>query len=164
VRSTTDHTVSNVATAIDGSIGSIVGALGVAIVPVPADAQPASRTTPINFDLIMRVWDIHPSRKCSRNLHGEHRELHGLLNILVLQKSGYSFQPETKRWEGKLAALYNRHQQLVEEMERRGYRHHSPLDRRRARGVATQSVFIDSIEDQERLLGEKPCECLLPIP
>ena len=137
---------------------------GVTGVPGPADAQPANRITPINFDLIMRVWDVHPSRLCRRHLLGEHRELHGLWNILVLEKRGYSFHPETKRWEGKLAALYKRHQQLVEEMQRRGYRHHSPLDRRRARGVATQSVFVDSIEDQERLLTEKPCECLLPVP
>ena len=110
----------------------------------------------------MRIWDVHPSRLCRQHLLGEHRELHGLWNILVLGKRGYSFHPETRRWEGKLAALYLRHQLLVEEMTRRGYTHRSPLDKRRARGAATQHAFIDSIEDQVRMLANKPCECLLP--
>ena len=110
----------------------------------------------------MRIWDVHPSRLCRQHLLGEHRELHGLWNILVIGKRGYSFHPETKRWEGKLAALYLRHELLVAAMERRGYDHRSPLDKRRARGGSTQDVLIDSLDDQERLLGNKPCECLLP--
>jgi hypothetical protein len=47
-------------------------------------------------------------------------------------------------------------------MQRRGYHHHSPLDKRRARGDSMQHAFIDAVEDQERILVDKPCECLLP--
>jgi hypothetical protein len=81
----------------------------------------------------------------------------------VLDKSGYRQHPETVRWAGKLAALYLRHELLVGEMERRGYRHASPLDAAFATGSARQDVFIDPPEEQLRLLRVKPCECLLGV-
>lgn len=67
--------------------------------------------------------------------------------------------PETKRWVGKLKALYARHDALVEEMEKRNYRHSSPLDESLAIGDATQTEFVHSIDEQYRLLNEKHCLC-----
>lgn len=112
----------------------------------------------------MRIWDVPPRQLCRQHLLGEHRELHGLWNILVVRGGigGYSHHPETKRWVGKTRALYQRHQQLVAEMERRGYQHRSPLDRTAATGRRVQDTFIDSIAEQERLLANKPCGCPLP--
>jgi hypothetical protein len=112
----------------------------------------------------MRIWDVPPRRLCRQHLLGEHRELHGLWNILVVHKGmgGYSRHPETQRWVGKTRALFERHEELVAEMERRGYQHESPLDRTMATGGRIQDVFIDSPEQQERLLIEKVCECPLP--
>lgn len=110
----------------------------------------------------MRIWDVEPARLCRQHLLGEHRELHGLWNIHTLGKAGYGRHPETVRWEGKLAALFARHERLVEEMERRGYRHASPLDPALAVGDAVQDRFVDSPAEQLRLLREKPCPCLLP--
>ena len=110
----------------------------------------------------MRIWDVDPILLCRKHLLGEHRELHGLWNILVHGKVGYSHHPETRRWQGKLAALHHRHARLVAEMGRRGYRHESPLREDLATGSVEQDVLIDSIEDQLRLLREKPCDCLLP--
>ena len=107
----------------------------------------------------MRIWDVEPALLCRQHLLGEHRELHGLWNILTLGLKGYSRHPETLRWEGKLAALYDRHEALVQEMARRGFRHASPLDKRRARGSRKQDVFIDSPAQQRRLLKAKPCDC-----
>jgi len=51
----------------------------------------------------MRVWDIHPKHLCRKHLLAEHRELHGLWNILTKHKGagGYSHHPETLRWVGK---------------------------------------------------------------
>lgn len=91
----------------------------------------------------------------------EHRELHGLWNILTKHggRGGYSRHPETLRWVGKLKALYLRHELLVREFERRGYKHHTPLDKRLARGKAKQDVFIDTISKQKEILRNKPCEC-----
>jgi hypothetical protein len=114
----------------------------------------------------MRIWDVPPPRLCRQHLQGEHRELHGLWNILVVHggHGGYSRHPETLRWVGKTRALFERHQLLVAEMERRGYQHRSPLDRAAAVGAATQDVYLESPEEQERLLTSKPCDCLLPAP
>ena len=107
----------------------------------------------------MRIWDVAPARLCRAHLLGEHRELHGLWNILTQGKSGYRRHPETRRWEGKLAALYARHEALVGEMERRGYRHGTPLDRRLARGEAEQLEYVDDPTEQLRILRAKGCGC-----
>lgn len=112
----------------------------------------------------MRIWDVAPSALCRQHLLGEHRELHGLWNILNHDLAGYRNHPETRRWEGRLAALYRRHGALVEEMERRGYRHGSPLDPALATGRAEQDRFVDSLERQWDLLLEKPCLCPLTEP
>lgn len=109
----------------------------------------------------MRVWDVDPPVLCRSHLLGEHRELHGLWNILTLGHTGYARHPETRRWEGKLAALYGRHEALVVQMARRGYRHHSRLDPSLATGSSTQDVFVDSVDAQLDILRSKPCPCLL---
>ena len=109
----------------------------------------------------MRIWDLPPERLCRQHLLGEHRELHGLWNIVAQGKRGYSRHPETVRWQGKLAALFRRHELLVAEMERRGYHHASPLDRKLSGGSATQDVLITPLAEQEALLRAKPCDCLL---
>jgi hypothetical protein len=62
---------------------------------------------------------------------------------------------------GKSRALYARHELLVAELARRGYRHHSPLEAALASGSATQDVLLDSLADQLALLADKPCPCLL---
>lgn len=110
----------------------------------------------------MRIWDVDPARLCRKHLLGEHRELHGLWNVLTLGKTGYSRHPETLRWEGRLAALYRRHEALAREMERRGYAHASALDRSLATGAEVQDRFVDPPDEQLRILAAKPCECPLP--
>jgi hypothetical protein len=111
----------------------------------------------------MRIWDVDPALLCRSHLLGEHRELHGLWNILVHNKRGYSQHPETRRWIGKQAALFRRHEQLVAEMTRRGYHHSSPLDPSFAIGEAIQDIFIDLPARQLEILQAKPCSCLLQI-
>jgi hypothetical protein len=113
----------------------------------------------------MRVWDIHPKHLCRKHLLAEHRELHGLWNILTIHKGkgGYSHHPETLRWVGKLRALYGRHEALVKEFEKRGYKHHTPLDKKKATGSADQKIFINIVKEQKQILKDKKCECLLHI-
>ena len=109
----------------------------------------------------MRVWDINPNNLCRKHLLGEHRELHGLWNILTKHggMGGYSSHPETKRWVGKEKALYDRHQALVVEMLKRGYNHKSPLNEKLATGEAEQNTFINTIAEQKDILSKKLCEC-----
>lgn len=107
----------------------------------------------------MRIWDVPPARLCRKHLLSEHRELHGLWNILTQGRSGYRNHPETRRWVGKLAALYARHEAEVIEMTRRGYSHFSPLDATLATGLAEQDEYVDSPDRQAEILRSKGCEC-----
>lgn len=113
----------------------------------------------------MRVWDIHPKHLCRKHLLAEHRELHGLWNILTKHKGkgGYSQHPETLRWFGKQKALFLRHEKLVKEILKRGYDHRTPLDKHLATGSGSQKVFINTIKEQRIILQEKSCQCLLCI-
>lgn len=109
----------------------------------------------------MRIWDIHPKYLCRKHLLAEHRELHGLWNILTKHKGrgGYSKHPETLRWIGKQKALYKRHGMLVKEFERRDYNHYTPLNKRFAQGNNAQKTFINTPTEQKIILRNKPCEC-----
>lgn len=107
----------------------------------------------------MRIWDIPPEKLCNKHLLGEHRELHAIWNIITENKKGYSKHPETLRWKGKLKALYNRHAKQVKELKKRGYKHNSPLDIKKARGKEKQDYYIDSIEKQKYILKKKDCKC-----
>lgn len=107
----------------------------------------------------MRIWDIPTKKLCRQHLLGEHRELHAIWSIILKNKKGYSRHPETMRWRGKLKLLYQRHQEQVEEMVRRGYRHLSPLDKKFSPGKNKQDIFIDSIKEQKKILKSKKCEC-----
>ena len=111
----------------------------------------------------MRIWDVEPKYLCRKHLLAEHRELHGLWNILTVHggTGGYSRHPETLRWVGKTKALYARHEELVREFARRGYDHRTPLDERLAVGRGTQDVFLETPEQQTEVLREKPCDCPL---
>ena len=108
---------------------------------------------------LMRIWDIPPEKMCRQHLLGEHRELHALWSIITNNKKAYAHHPETMRWRGKLKALYLRHEALVYEMTKRGYKHHTPLDPALATGKAVQDELVDSYEEQVRLLKERGCKC-----
>ena len=107
----------------------------------------------------MRIWDLKPEVLCDNHLLGEHRELHAIWNILTQGKKGYANHPETKRWVGKLKALFDRHQEEAREIEKRGWKHNSELDAGLAVGSALQDELIDPIDIQKELLKQKPCRC-----
>ena len=107
----------------------------------------------------MRIWDIPPNLLCSKHLLGEHSELHAIWNILTQGKKGYSDHPETRRWKGKLRALFSVHEEIVQEMLARGFNHKSPLDRTLAKGKRVQDEFVDPVERQIEILKQKGCYC-----
>ena len=107
----------------------------------------------------MRIWDISPKNLCRKHLIAEHGELHSLWSIIINNKRGYSKHPETSRWRGKLKALYDRHEKLVKEMEKRGYRHNSPLNIQQAKGKKIQDIYLDKPLKQKQILKNKPCDC-----
>jgi hypothetical protein len=107
----------------------------------------------------MRIWDLEPASLCRSHLLGEHRELHAIWTILTDGRREYANHPEVRRWRGKLAALYARHDAQVAEMVNRGYRHSSPLDLRLATGPSEQDDQLASTSEQRALLAAKPCPC-----
>lgn len=107
----------------------------------------------------MRIWDIHPRKLCRNHLLGEHRELHAMWAVITENKKGYSMHPETLRWKGKLKAMYARHEELVNEMNRRGFVHKSSLDKRKATGKSIQDEYVDPLSTQIGILKKKGCPC-----
>ena len=107
----------------------------------------------------MRIWDVPPHILCRAHLLGEHRELHATWAILTEGKRGYARHPEVVRWQGKLRALFLRHDALVTEMASRGYNHRTPLDESLATGASVQDGFVDGLEAQYMLLQAKGCSC-----
>lgn len=70
------------------------------------------------------MWMVDPATMCRKHLLGEHVEIHMFVGTLRkgLNMDGYL--------TGNLlepSALMQRHEELAVEMERRGYKHRSPL-------------------------------------
>jgi hypothetical protein len=112
----------------------------------------------------MRIWDLDAAQLCDQHLLGEHRELHAIWSVITQDKRGYARHPETLRWRGRLAALYARHEEQVDAMQGRGFRHVSPLDAGLATGTAEQTELIDSLEAQRTRLAARGCGCRLADP
>jgi len=102
----------------------------------------------------MRIWDIDPGYLNRQSLLGEHRELHGMVSILVQGKKGYARHPETLRWALHLDALCMRHYQLAAEMRLRGYQDRTPLPNPPT-DFAWPQDFIDPPAEQYRILQRK---------
>ena len=102
----------------------------------------------------MRIWDISPGYLNRQSLLGEHRELHGIVSIIVNGKKGYSRHPETLRWVGFGWALRMRHRQLACEMALRGYTDRSPVTMN-SKENEWPGIFIDNPYMQLQLLREK---------
>lgn len=102
----------------------------------------------------MRIWDINPGYLNRQSLLGEHRELHGLVSIMVNNKKGYSKHPETVRWLKYGWAINTRHKLLAAEMELRGYKDKSPV-RTGSNKFKWPEIFIDTPYDQYQILKKK---------
>jgi hypothetical protein len=102
----------------------------------------------------MRIWDISPGYLNRQSLLGEHRELHGIVSIIVNGKKGYSNHPETIRWVGYGWSLWKRHQLLAAEMSLRGFTDKTPVLTRTKKGLWPE-VYIDEPARQFQLLESK---------
>ncbi len=74
----------------------------------------------------MRMWMVPPRRMCRKHLLGEHVEIHMAVATLRL---GKSVDGVLEKGLLELRNLKSRHDELVQEMLHRGYRHNSPLGR-----------------------------------
>ena len=59
----------------------------------------------------------------------------------------------------KLNSLYIVHEEIVKEMKSRGYNHDSPLEVNFAIEKDVQKDFVDTLQDQIKILKTKNCAC-----
>jgi hypothetical protein len=73
----------------------------------------------------MRMWMVEPRIMCRSHLLGEHAEIHMFVWNIDRKHSvkGYLTKGFLETHN-----LYRRHEELAQELAKRGYRHNSPLD------------------------------------
>ena len=72
----------------------------------------------------MRMWMVPARWLCRQHLLGEHKELHMLYGCII---KGKSLKGYIEKGLIQTGSLTSRHNELVLEMEHRGYNHKSPL-------------------------------------
>ena len=94
----------------------------------------------------MRMWMIDPKLLCRKHLLGEHYEIHKSIGnlrsggnwVMSLTKNGY-LEPQNFK---------KRHDMIVAEMTRRGYKHDSPVNDDFSRTVVRGHVDVKmSVDD-----------------
>jgi len=73
---------------------------------------------------LMRMWNVDPRLMCRRHLLGEHVEMHMFAGTLA---KGVSIKGYLDGGLVEVDRIRTRHDELAAEMERRGYKHSSPL-------------------------------------
>jgi len=76
---------------------------------------------------MVRIWAVPVSELDRKHLLAEHAELHCIVGALQGEYKAYRCHPETLRFENRIEQLYDRHNQQVQEMTNRGYKHNSPI-------------------------------------
>lgn len=72
----------------------------------------------------MRMWNVDPRLMCRKHLLGEHVEMHMFAGTLA---KGVGIQGYLDRGLVEVDRIRIRHDELAEEMVRRGYKHRSGL-------------------------------------
>jgi len=111
------------------------------------------------------MWMIDPTVMCRKHLLGEHVESHMLVGSM---KKGRSFQGFVDKGLIEPAWLINRHEQLAEEMGRRGYNHKSDMDEDEVRALVLElpapirSARVDRDKSLRDLCSRCP-DCLARV-
>lgn len=94
----------------------------------------------------MRMWMVNPRIMCRQHLLGEHAEIHMFIGTI---SRGKSVKGYLEKGLLEVHSLYDRHEELVEEMKRRGYNHQSDVDKKwksaEKRGVIDRKKSLDEL-------------------
>ena len=94
---------------------------------------------------------VDPRIMCRQHLLGEHVEIHMFIGTI---SRGKSVKGYLEKGLLEVHNMYARHEELVEEMKRRGYRHCSDVDEKWR--VAEKLGAIDRQKNLEELLKRCP--------
>ena len=89
------------------------------------------------------MWLANPKLMCDRHLLGEHVEIHMIVGSMRKQKRLDGFFNNRLI---QLDAIYNRHQELVNEMQERGMDHNSPLDQKEIRKLSRKYKEFKNVD------------------
>lgn len=73
-----------------------------------------------------RMWMVEPRILCRQHLLGEHKELHQLVGALLKGRMNV-VEGHARLGQVECDSIYDRHEELVQEMKRREMNHNSPL-------------------------------------
>lgn len=73
------------------------------------------------------MWLVDPEILCDQHLLGEHKELHQLVGHIDAGNTEV-VEGHAKRKQVDTSKIKERHDELVEEMEKRGFNHNSELE------------------------------------
>ncbi len=106
----------------------------------------------------MRMWMVDPKLMCRKHLLGEHVEIHMFVSTIL---SGKSIKGYIKNNLIEPSKILERHEELVEEMKRRGYKHNSPLNDNVMEQIKNKLSESDynTIIDKESSLLELKSRC-----
>lgn len=97
----------------------------------------------------MRQWNVDPKLLCRKHLLGEHVENHMFMGCI---KKGTSLKGYIEKGLVEIHNIKNRHDELVNEMIRRGYNHKTPIEDLLCEKIG----FVNSEENKKEL--ERRCE------
>lgn len=99
----------------------------------------------------MRMWMINPRTLCRKHLLGEHGEIHKHRHNFVKQH-----RMDGRAGQIEPLAMQSRHDELAEEMLRRGYNHKSPFEQP---DVSYLPLMVVDKEEAKRDLFNRCKEC-----
>ena len=105
----------------------------------------------------MRMWKVPPKVVCRRHLLGEHYEMHMFLGSY---KKNISLKGFINNGMLDPSCMLERHEELVDEMSKRGYDHDSPIENELCLSLANDYKDYESCVDVDENIKEliKRCE------
>lgn len=101
------------------------------------------------------MWGIDPALLCDQHLVGEHAEMHQAVGTLRNHPHGEAIvRGHAENQQVDTARIQARHDELAEELERRGLTHDSPLEY-----DDTHDLGDIDPERNRRALGERCADC-----
>jgi len=106
----------------------------------------------------MRMWMVDPGEMCRQHLLGEHSEIHKHRHNFV---KGHNISGRIEGNAVEPEAMQERHDALVSEMLKRGYKHNSPYEQPDLSKypIETRQAKVN-IQEARKLLEKKCLRCL----